>query len=105
MRQSSLRKKILLNIEEDREKSKEFAENITEFLSNGTGLSGEEYSKIMTAAAKLMEARTKSNDQVVKVFETVQKYKPKKITPPNELSEEDIQKILAGESQGETVET
>lgn len=101
MKQSSLRKKILLNIEEDREKSKEFAEHITDFLARGAGLSGEEYSKIMTAAAKLMEARTKSNDQVVKVFETVQKYKPKKIATSNELTQEELTEIL----REETVET
>lgn len=97
MKQSSLRKKILLNIEEDREKSKEFAEHITDFLSRGAGLSGEEYSKIMTAAAKLMEAMTKSNDQVVKVFETVQKYKPKKVATSNELTQEELTEILSNE--------
>jgi len=102
MKQSSLRKKILLNIEEDRQKAKEFAEHITNFITNTSGISGEEYSKIMISAAKLMEVSSKANDQVVKVFETVNKYKPKKVTTSQELSQEEVQQILSGEN--ETVE-
>ena len=101
MKQSSLRKKILLNIEEDRQKAKEFAEHITNFLSNSNGITGEEYSKIMISAAKLMEVSSKANDQSVKVFETINKYKPKKVVSSNELSAEEVKQIL----QEETVET
>ena len=97
MKQSSLRKKILLNIEEDREKAKEFAEHITNFLSNTNGITGEEYSKIMISAAKLMEVSSKANEQSVKLFETINKYKPKKVTTSNELSKEEVAKILNGE--------
>lgn len=103
MKQSSLRKKILLNIEQDRQKSQEFAENIAEFLKNnvGNGLSGEEYSKIMISAAKLMEVSSKANDQSVKLFETINKYKPKKTVQSNELTQEELNQIL----QEQTVET
>lgn len=97
MKQSSLRKKILLNIEEDRQKTKEFAEHITNFLLNTNGITGEEYSKIMISAAKLMEVSSKANDQSVKVFETINRYKPKKVASSNELSKEEVQQILNGE--------
>lgn len=100
MKQSSLRKKILLNIEEDRQKSKEFVDNISNFLSNTNGITGEEYSKIMMSAAKLMEVNSKSTEHIVKLFETVKKYKPKKDVQSNELSPEEVQKIL-----GEVVES
>lgn len=94
MKQSSLRKKILMNIEEDRQKAKEFSEHITEFLSTNNMLSGEDYSKIMTSAAKLMEVSSKANDQSVKLFETINKYKPKKALVSNELSQEEVKRIL-----------
>ena len=105
MKQSSLRKKILLNIEEDRQKSQEFAESIATFLKNkvGNGLSGEEYSKIMMSAAKLMEVSSKANDQSVKLFETINKYKPKKTVESNELSQEELNQIL--NDQAQVVET
>ncbi len=42
-----LKKKILMNVTEDREKASEFIDNINKFLENTTGITGEDYSKIM----------------------------------------------------------
>jgi len=98
MKQSSLRKKILLNTEDDRQKSKEFIDNISSYLDNNSNISGEDFSKIMMSAAKLMEVNSKSNEQIVKIFETIRRYKPKKIeNKSEELTAEEVEKILTGE--------
>jgi membrane-associated HD superfamily phosphohydrolase len=84
MKRKDLKERILKNIEKDRSNSQKFLDNISEFLksigdassddngddNNGaSGISGEDYSKIMISAAKLIETSAKANEQVVKVLE------------------------------------
>lgn len=95
-----LKKKILMNVTEDREKASEFIDNINKFLENTTGITGEDYSKIMLSASKLMEVAQKSNEQIVKIFETISK---KKVVKKDDGIQDEINKIL-GQKSNETVE-
>lgn len=101
MNSKILKKKILMNVTEDREKATEFINNISKFLDNTVGITGEEYSKIMLSASKLMEVAQKSNEQIVKIFETMAKKKPVK---KDDGIDKDIEKILQ-QSSGEVVES
>lgn len=90
MNKSILKKKILMNITEDRAKTAEFVENISEYL-NSHALGGEEYSKIMLSLSKLMEVSQKSNEQIVKIYETLSK---KKSVKKDVDMKDDIDKII-----------
>ncbi len=94
---------ILSNIKEDRKKVDEYLDSISNYIeNNGNVISGDEYSKIMTSAAKLLETSQKSNEQIVKLLEINKKFKPKKTKDNQNLTQEDIEKLYKGE--GETVE-
>lgn len=117
MKRKDLKERILKNIEKDRSNSQKFLDNISEFLesigdassddngddNNGaSGISGEDYSKIMISAAKLIETSAKANEQVVKVLELAGKNRKKKDPPPaKDLTQEEIDKILAEKTNQE----
>lgn len=92
-----LEEKIFTNIEKDRGNSDKFLADAQSYLDNNP-VTGEEYSKIMLAIAKVMENSQKSNEQFVKIFELYQK--KMKIDDNMDLSKEDIEKIY-----GEVVES
>ncbi len=89
----SIKDKILKNIEQDRKDSKEYMERISDFLDSTSGISGEEYSKIMMSVAKLIETNQKSNEQIVKLFEINKKFKKKIIKEDNSITDKDIENI------------
>lgn len=89
MKKETLRQKILRNVEDDRNKSNEFIQNINEYLDlNTANITGLEYSKIIESASKLMEARQRSNEQIVKIFDILSKKKPKVDTSSAPTQEE-----------------
>jgi hypothetical protein len=94
MKKKTIKDKILQNIEEDRKNAQEYIEKISEYLdSNTSAISGDEYSKIMMSAAKLLETNQKSNEQIVKLFEINKKFKPKVIKDENAITEKDLEDI------------
>lgn len=89
-----LEEKILTNIDKDRDDAQHLLINIQEFLTANQP-TGEEYSKIMISAAKVVENLQKSNEQILRIFESHQK---KKQTPDNaELTKDEIEKIWKGD--------
>jgi hypothetical protein len=89
---------ILSNIAEDRKKVDEYLDSISNYIdNNGSAISGDEYSKIMTSAAKLLETSQKSNEQIVKLLEINKKFKPKKVKDNQNLTQEDIEKLYKGD--------
>lgn len=94
MKKIILKKKILNNIEHDRDRSNQLVQDIVEYLSaNISGITGEDYSKIMLSASKLVEASQKSNEQIVKLLEISSRQK-KKVTNTNSLSQEEIDQLI-----------
>lgn len=90
---------ILDNVNKDREKADEYLDSISSYIeTNSGGMSGEDFSKIMMSAAKLLETSQKSNEQIVKLLEIRKKFKPKKVKQDDNLSESDIDKIYKGET-------
>lgn len=97
MKKKILTKKVIINIEKDRERSEEFLRGIEEYLqANISRITGEEYSKIVMSAAKLVEASQKSNEQIVKMFEIFSKKKTP-VKKSSELSSEEIEEIMKRE--------
>lgn len=97
MAKLSLKKQIIKNVEEDRKRSDEFIDNISVYLStNDSNISGLEYAKIVESASKLMEARQRSNEQIVKIFDIVSKKKPA-AKPSNTPTQEEIDAALASD--------
>lgn len=95
-----LEKKILENIERDRTLADNFLIKITDYVNElGENMTGEDFSKVMLAAAKLVENSQKSNEQIVRIFESLQKKKEEEQSI--ELNKEEIEKIY----RDETVET
>ena len=94
MTKLSLKKQIIKNVEEDRKRSDEFINNISVYLStNDSTISGLEYAKIVESASKLMEARQRSNEQIVKIFDIVSKKKPA-LKPNTTPTQEEIDEAL-----------
>lgn len=95
-----LEDKILDNVVQDRKTAEDFLININNYISDKFDvLNGEEYSKVMMSAAKMVESLQKSNEHIVRILEINSK---KKVVPEsNELTKEEIERLW----KEETVET
>lgn len=116
-----LENKILENIDKDRKHTESFIENINNFLEKNIGsdrndddndgdnnsnnkktyISGEDYSKIIMSAAKLIETSAKANEQIVKVLEISKRHKPKKKIE-SKLTKEEINQLLNSDKEEQT---
>lgn len=109
----NLNEKILDNIEKDRKNTEIFLENINSYLEQQNlldkesenedsenkkylSINGEDYSKIMMSAAKLIETSAKSNEQIIKLLEINKKNKPKK-KEDDKLTKEEISMLISQE--------
>jgi hypothetical protein len=90
-------KKILQNIERDRDIADQFLNKITDYIETTPveELNGEYFSKVMLAAAKLVENSQKSNEQLLRIFEAY--YKKKDPEGGVDLSKDDIERLYREE--------
>jgi len=91
-----LEDKIIGNVENDRDDAGRLLVNIHDFLGTRDALGGEEYSKIMASAAKVVENLQKSNEQILRILESLNRKKI--VEETNELTKEEIENIWKQES-------
>lgn len=91
-----LENKVIGNVECDRDTSERLLTNIHDYLyDNKSSMSGEEYSKIIASAAKVVENLQKSNEQILRILEAHNKKKIAEET--SELSRSEIESIYKEE--------
>lgn len=98
MNEKDIKKRIFLSALSDRTKCDELLDGIDEYLNTVTP-DPEGYSKVIISAAKLMECKTKSNEQLLKIFEIEKKNKPEK--PDENLTEEEMDSIIDSKEEVE----
>jgi len=98
MNEKDIKKRIFMSALADRTKCDELLDGIDSYL-NTVAPDPEGYSKVVMSAAKLMECKTKSNEQLLKIFEIERKNKPEK--PSEDLSEEEMDSIIDSKEEVE----
>lgn len=91
--ENSYENKIETNAVSDRVASDEALEKIASYLDLASP-DPEGFAKIMASVAKIIECKTKANDQLIKVLEMKKKYKPKVQKENDEVSEEELEQAL-----------